>query len=364
MSNNLRSQPAQPDQCKDSEYDLSSYPKFDGSGLNTDVKPFLCEALKMSRDENQDPVIRPGFDMFNISPWIDSLTGMKGIGDPRIDMGEMMLKTIEKYKPLLDIKLQVLHEGCQIIGDEFCDASGKKIYSFKEKCPDIDPNEEITLENLQKFTYDLFNDRIKTLSDNFVKFIKKTYVDTGFKVELITMSDGDMQKMRYGKQAPIFFVSCTVKIDKSSVNTVSKIVKQLEKNQNISNSSLKKEIEKYKDPTSMRNPVNFNRYHKYFFDSRGLVSKGLGITLILKEVKEFRRFDDDDFIDAMSGPIWPELADTSGPDIDPNSPFVYAYKSLEAPFIPIKISQDVSPSDLVIPSAGSALKEGSTRLGG
>jgi hypothetical protein len=351
MSSNLREQPAQPDQCK-KPVDLSTYPKFDGSAesLNTDIRPFLCEALKMSRDPDQDPVVRPGFDMFNISPWMDALTGMKGIGDPRLDLGEMMLKTVEKYKPLLDIKLQIMREGCQIIGEDFCDASGKKIYSLKEVCPEIDPKEEITLENLQKFTYDLFNQRVISLSDNFVKFIKKTYVDTGFKVELISMSNGDMKKIRYAKEAPIFFVKASKKIEKSDVSTINKLIKQLEKNPNTDSSSLLKEIEKYKNTASIKNPLDLNKYYKYFFDSRELVSKGLGIKITFKAVKEFRRFDDDDFIDAMSGPIWPELADDVVEEIPVDSRFMDAYRTASAPFKPIPLPTVYPASPLVKPN--------------
>jgi hypothetical protein len=351
MSSNLREQPAQPDQCS-TPVDLSKYPKFDGSieSLNTDIKPFLCEALKMSRDPNQDPVIRPGFDMFNISPWMDSLTGMKGIGDPRIDLGEIMLKTIQKYKPLLDIKLKIMREGCQIIEDNFCDASGKKIYSLKEVCPEIDAKEEITLENLQKFTYDLFNERVTSLSNNFVKFIKKTYVDTGFKVELISMSGGDMRKIRYAKEAPIFFVKASKTIDKSNVATINKLIKQLEKNPNTDSSSLLKEIEKYKNTSSIKTPLELNKYYKYFFDSRELVSNGLGIKITVKEVKEFRRFDDDAFIDAMSGPIWPELIDDDLEEIPKDSRFLAAYKAMAAPFKPIPLPTVYPASPLVQPN--------------
>lgn len=362
MSSNLREQPAQPDQCS-TPYDLSTYPKFDGSldSLNTDVKPFLCEALKMSRDPDQDPVIRPGFDMFNISPWIESLTGMKGIGDPRLDLGEMMLKTIEKYKPLLDIKLQILHDGCQIIEDNFCDASGKKIYSLKEVCPEIDPKEEITLENLQKFTYDLFNERIISLSDNFVKFIKKTYVDTGFAVELIAMGSGDLQKIRYAKEAPIFFVKAYKTVETSAVPNIKKLIKQLEKNPNSDSSALLKEIQKYKDYKSIKTPIEIRKYYKYFFDSRVLVSKGLNISIQIKPVKEFRRFDDDEFIDAMSGPIWPELADDDSPPLPEDSRFESAFKSMTAPFKPIVLATTYPPSEGVA-SAGLALSEAESRL--
>ena len=337
MSSNLRNQPAQPDQCA-TPVDLSGYPNFGRlDSLNADVKPFLCEALKMSRDDNQDPVIRPGFDMFNISPWIDALTGMKGVGDPRFDLGEMMLKTIQKYQPLLDIKIKILREGCQIIEDNFCDASGKKIYSLKEVCPDIDPYEEITLENLQKFTYDLFNERIIDLTDSFVKFIKKTYVDTGFVVELISMSGGEFKKMQNGKEAPIFFVKASKKIDKSSIFTIDSLTKQLEKDRNVDSAALKKEMQKFENASAIKNPIEIKKYHKYYFDSRELVSKGLGIKITVKGVKHFRGMDEEEWFDALNGPMWPSLMDDDGPPPPTDPRFISAHTAVTAPFKPIPL---------------------------
>ena len=48
-------------------------------------------------------------------------------------------------------------------------------------------------------------------------------------------------------------------------------------------------------------------YHKYYFDSREIVSKGLNIKLTLLEPKFLREnYDDDALMDGLSGPIWPD----------------------------------------------------------
>ena len=258
-----------PDVCEDpvKKLDISKYPK----DLRTDdITPFLCEVLKGARDESVDPVLRPGFEEFNIEPWIQSLISLHDVGDPRLSMGELMKKTIDKYLPLLNVKLDLLQGGCTIENDVVCDDSGKQLYNIKEKCgADFDPTEEITLENLKKFTTDLWNEKVQKSANDFVYFIKNTYVDNSWKVELITLSDGDLKKIKYGRGIPIFYV-------KASIFDVAR-------NKQIVN------------------------YHKYYFDSREIVSKGLNIKLTLLEPKFLREnYDDDALMDGLSGPIWPD----------------------------------------------------------
>lgn len=258
-----------PDVCEDpnKKIDLSTYP----TDLRTDdITPFLCEVLKGARDDSVDPVLRPGFENFNIDPWVQSLTSLHDVGDPRLSMGELMTKTINKYLPLLELKLSILQEGCQIINETLCDENGKEIYNIKERCgADFEPTEEITLENLKKFTTDLWNEKVEKKANDFVYFIKNTYIVNSWKVELITFSDGDLKKIKYGRGIPIFYV-------KASIFDVARN-KQMVK------------------------------YHKYHFDSREIVSKGLNIKLTLLEPKFLREnYDDDELMDGISGPIWPD----------------------------------------------------------
>ncbi len=122
-----------PDVCEDpnKKIDLSKYP----TDLRTDdITPFLCEVLKGARDDSVDPVLRPGFDEFNIDPWVQSLTSLHDVGDPRLSMGELMTKTIDKYLPLLRVKLDLLQGGCTLENEEVCDPDGKVLYNVKEKC--------------------------------------------------------------------------------------------------------------------------------------------------------------------------------------------------------------------------------------
>jgi hypothetical protein len=258
-----------PDVCEDpnKKIDLSKYP----TDLRTDdITPFLCEVLKGARDDSVDPVLRPGFDEFNIDPWVQSLTSLHDVGDPRLSMGELMTKTIDKYLPLLRVKLDLLQGGCTLENEEVCDPDGKVLYNVKEKCgADVDPTEEITLDNLKKFTTDLWNQKVQKTANDFIYFIKNTYVDNSWKVELITLSDGDLKKIKYGRGIPIFYV-------KASIFDVA------------------------------RNKQMVN-YHKYYFDSREIVSKGLKIKLTLLDPKFLREnYDDDALMDGLSGPIWPD----------------------------------------------------------
>jgi hypothetical protein len=256
-----------PDVCEDpfKKIDVSTYPK----DIRDDITPFLCEIVKGARDESVDPVIRPGFEEFNIDPWVQSLTSLTEVGDPRLSMGELMSKALEKYIPLLDIKLSVLQEGCQVINELLCDGDGKEIYNIKQKCGDnFDPTEEITLDSLKKFTYDIWNQKLEKSTADFVNFIKTTYISKGWTVELVAFSDGNLKKMKYGRGIPLFYVKASL----ADANT---------------------------------GKTN-NKYHKYFFDSREKVALGLNIKLNILEPKVLRQDIDDELLDALSGPTWPD----------------------------------------------------------
>jgi hypothetical protein len=254
--------------------DLTKYPDLRKPENLTveNITPFLCEILKVARDENVDPVLRPGPSAVDISPWINSLTMLTEVGDPRLSLGELMKKTIDKYVPLLDIKLSLLREGCRLVGETICDSSGKELYNVKEICGqggfDIkDIQEEITLENLEKFTYDIWNDKVEKSSESFSNFLRNTYINKNWKVDLITYSSGDLKKIQYGREAPIFYAHAYTTIGNKTQN----------------------------------------KYHKYFFDARQKISDKLKIKLKLMSVRDLRKPDiDNDLLDAISGPNWPE----------------------------------------------------------
>lgn len=258
--------------------DLSNYPNILNGLSAQDLTAFLCDVINLSRFDDVDPVLRPGPSAFDISPWINSLTTLTDVGDPRLSMGELMKLTLDKYKPLLDIKLSILQEGNQLIGETICDDSGKELYKVKEIAGDnFDPNEiteEITLQSLEKFTYDIWNHRVDRAAQDFANFLRTNFLNKNWNVELITFSTGDLQKIKYGREIPIFYAKVT--------RTV-------------------------KDKTEYK-------YFKYYFDSRQKVADKLSIKLSVKSVDELRTTmiapsavqEGVDLMNTFSGPFWPE----------------------------------------------------------
>jgi hypothetical protein len=270
--------PTNPDVCEVPPLpDLSKYPDLTKPENLTveNITPFLCDVLKIARDESVDPVIRPGPSAIDISPWLNSLTMLTEVGDPRLSLGELMQKTVAKYVPLLDIKLSILQEGCRLVDEVICDPSGKELYNVKQICGEggfniKDIQEDITLESLEKFTYDIWNQKVEKSVTEFSDFLKKTYIDKNWTVDLITYGDDDLKKIRQGKTAPIFYAHAFI---------VSGNKKQ-------------------------------NKYHKYFFDARKKVAEKLNLELKMASIKELRKPNlDDDLMDAISGPYWPEDMD-------------------------------------------------------
>jgi hypothetical protein len=268
-----RSKPFNPDTCEIPTLpDLTLPDLTKPQNLTVEnITPFLCQVLKLADRDDIDPVIVPGPSAFDISPWINSLTTITEVGDPRLSLGELMKRTLEKYKPLLDIKLSILQDGCRLEEEAICDSSGKELYNVKEICGqggfDISSiNEEITLESLEKFTYEIWNESVSKSATEFSDFIKNNYLNKGWTVELITFSNGDLERIKYGRDIPVFFA----------------------KAQNS-----KKEV----------------KYFKYFFDSRFIVSNQLNIKLDVKSVKDIRSSTDMDLVDALTGPFWPKVID-------------------------------------------------------
>jgi hypothetical protein len=236
------------------------------------ITPFLCEVIKLAKRDDIDPVLIPGPSAFDISPWIESLTSITEVGDPRLSLGELMKKTLDKYKPLLEVKLSILQDGCRLQEDIICDPSGKEVYNVKQICGqggfDVsDITEDITLESLKKFTYDIWNEKVNKSSEDFAEFIKNNYLLKGWKVELISYSTGNLEKIKYGRELALF----VVRVEEIS----------------------KKQI----------------KYFKYYFDSRNIVATKLNLKLQIKNVKDLRSSFDMDLVDALSGPFWPKIID-------------------------------------------------------
>lgn len=258
--------PTNPDICETPKL-LPDFSKFPGitsnlSNLSANIEPWLCEIVKLATDESVDPVLRPA-NTPDYSPYINSLTGMKGVGDPRVDLGFVMLKTIEKYLPLLNVKLKILQEGCQIIEENLCDSDGKPIQKLTGNC---DYGEEITVDSVAKFTTDIWNEETTKAANSFADFLKKTYIDKNWKVELITFGDDNVLNLARGKSIPVFYAKA----------------------------SLNKQV----------------KFHKYYFDSRDKVSQQLGIKLTYRDYNQFNdqtNFEENtNLMRVLSGPHWPE----------------------------------------------------------
>jgi hypothetical protein len=256
--------PTIPEICDVPLPDLSKFPGITSnlSNLSASIEPWLCEILKIAGDESVDPVLRPG-NQPDYSPFINSLTGMKGVGDPRVDLGFVMLKTIEKYLPLLEVKLRVLQEGCQIIEENLCDSEGKPIQKLKADC---DYGEEITFDSVAKFTQDIWERETTAAADKFADFLKATYIDKGWSIQLVALSDGNIETIRTGKSIPVFYSEAT-------------------------NGSNKK-------------------FHKYYFDSREKVARKLGLRISVQNTSQFENARDFsknfELMRVLSGPYWPE----------------------------------------------------------
>ena len=256
--------PTNPDICESPRIlpDLSKFPGITSnlSNLSASIEPWLCEILKIAGDESIDPVLRPGNEP-DYSPFFDSLTGMKGVGDPRVDLGFVMIKTLEKYLPLLSVKLRVLQEGCQIIEESLCDSDGKPILKLERDC---DYGEEITFDTIAKFTKDIWEEETSKAANTFAEFLREEYINKNWEVELIALSDSDLTKISTGQGMPIFYAKAT-----------------------------------------LNNQVKF---HKYYFDSREKVSKALNIKLTIRDYNQFGNINDfkenEILVKVLSGPNW------------------------------------------------------------
>jgi hypothetical protein len=93
---------------------------------NRDILPFLCNLLQYATDENLDPVIVEP-PVFDISPYTD-FTGLTGVGDPRVSLGETMSATFINFLPRMITQTEVMQAGgTQVIDNIICTADGMPI---------------------------------------------------------------------------------------------------------------------------------------------------------------------------------------------------------------------------------------------
>lgn len=264
MANNLN-----PDICdvgNNANFDFTTVPKLGPNleGLGDDLTAYLCNILKVSRREDLDPLLRAGTE-YNNDVWIKALTGMENVGDPRFSMGELMAIGLQKYLKPLEIQLKILQEGCQVTDGVLCDVEGKEI-PFYGKCetPDI---QMFSYENLTAFVTDLWNESLDKHADDFVFYLKNKYLNQNWNIELLALGDDNLEQIRTGAAAPLFYV----KLTKGTEDSV---------------------------------------YYKYYFDRRYYISNALMSPIIIINLGEFQKNIIDPLnsklLDVISGPNWPE----------------------------------------------------------
>ena len=278
MSKNLN-----PDVCEVSGFDFSTVPKLGPNleGLGDDLTGYLCNILKLSQREALDPVLREATPYDN-SVWISALTGMQGVGDPRLSMGELMTVALERYLKPLSIQLQVLQEGCHVTNGVLCDADGKEI-PFYGKCETPD-TEMFTYDSITSYVTDVWLNALDKHANDFVDFLNENYLTKGWDIELHTLSDGDLEKIKKGGGAPVFYVKLTKKGESKPI------------------------------------------YYKYYFDKKDYVSNALGKPLIVGSPKKLQTIflqglgSDEGFdmglMDVISGPMWPEKNEELDEDME------------------------------------------------
>jgi hypothetical protein len=107
--------------------------------------------------------------------------------------------------------------------------------------------------------------------------LKKTYISKNWDVELITFSTADLNKIKYGREIPIFYAKAS-RIKRGGGGE------------------------------------REEKYHKYYFDARTKVADKLKIPLTVKSVNELRTTmlsptaieTNMALMDTFTGPFWPE----------------------------------------------------------
>lgn len=164
-------------------------------------KRWLDEVAKYSTDEDFDPILLPKktangyvnedgtpykeFDYMSFVPGFESLSAN---GDRRYTLGHMVSSAFSKYLPKILLYAEIAQAGgCQVIGEYICDADGTPIKKATNVCEgldlNIDPNEVIS------FVRDTFANKKQEDIKAFADFLRKNYVNSGYVLSLITLSD-------------------------------------------------------------------------------------------------------------------------------------------------------------------------------
>jgi hypothetical protein len=95
--------------------------------LNYNILPFLCDLLKATTDKDISPLLTEGPTPFDLTPFTD-FSGLNGVGDPRVSLGEVMTQTYIYFLPRVITQTEVRQAGgTQVIDNYICTGDGTPI---------------------------------------------------------------------------------------------------------------------------------------------------------------------------------------------------------------------------------------------
>jgi hypothetical protein len=95
--------------------------------INYNILPFLCDLLKATTDNNVSPLLTEPPPEFDLTPFTD-FSGLTGVGDPRVSLGEVMTQTYIYFLPRVITQTEVRQAGgTQVIDNYICTADGTPI---------------------------------------------------------------------------------------------------------------------------------------------------------------------------------------------------------------------------------------------
>jgi len=181
--------------------------------LNFNIIPFLCNLLNAVNDDNVSGILVAPPSSFDITPFTD-FTGLTGVGDPRVSLGEVMIQTGINFIPKMIAQTEVRQNGgTQIIDNYICnsdgvtikksetlpallslDLTGQNPYQYGAiTIPPLSTTYEELLtpfapQDVTNFVYDYINSARESHAGYFVNFIKKYFSDYKAEVNIYKTS--------------------------------------------------------------------------------------------------------------------------------------------------------------------------------
>jgi hypothetical protein len=170
--------------------------------INYNILPFLCDLLKATTDNSVSPVLTEPPPPFDITPFTD-FSGLTGVGDPRVSLGEVMTQTYIHFLPRVITQSEVRQAGgVRVIDNYICtadgtpikqsetvpillslDLTGQKPYQYGAiTIPPLSSTYEelmkiIYADEVQLYVKDYFKTGIYRHAEKFVDFVKTYFSD-------------------------------------------------------------------------------------------------------------------------------------------------------------------------------------------